>query len=161
TARDAHGGIYSNGTALIAGSTVSANTALGMGGNGFGGLSNFGRMTVINSTVTGNRTRWGFAGIASFGSVLTLSSSTITDNSAGSDGGGLIAHVQSRTFIRNTLVAGNRVGPGGAGPDVEGRLNSQGHNLIGIGDGASGYAPTDLVGTQAKPLDPRLAPPAH
>ena len=43
-------------------------------------------------------------------------------------------------------------------PDVYGPLASQGHNLIGIGDGGSGYAATDLVGTAALPIDPMLEP---
>jgi hypothetical protein len=41
---------------------------------------------------------------------------------------------------------------------VYGRLTSLGHNLIGIGSGGSGYAPTDLVGTSTNPIDPKLGP---
>jgi hypothetical protein len=38
------------------------------------------------------------------------------------------------------------------------RINSQGHNLIGIGASGSGFTDTDLVGTAAFPLDPQLEP---
>jgi hypothetical protein len=41
---------------------------------------------------------------------------------------------------------------------VEGTLTSLGHNLIGDGSGGSGYAATDLVGTSANPIDPKLGP---
>jgi hypothetical protein len=37
-------------------------------------------------------------------------------------------------------------------------LDSQGHNLIGVGDGGSGFVSTDLVGTSANPIDPKLGP---
>jgi hypothetical protein len=42
--------------------------------------------------------------------------------------------------------------------DVAGSISSQGHNLIGVGVGGSGYARTDLVGTFASPVDARLGP---
>jgi hypothetical protein len=41
---------------------------------------------------------------------------------------------------------------------VSGPLASQGHNLIGIGNGGSGYDPTDLVGSADFPIDPKLGP---
>jgi hypothetical protein len=44
------------------------------------------------------------------------------------------------------------------GPEGDGRLTSLGHNLIGDGSGGSGYAATDLVGTSASPIDPKLGP---
>src|SRR5262249_2449977 len=42
--------------------------------------------------------------------------------------------------------------------DVNGALTSLGHNLIGISNGGSGYAATDMVGTAQNPLDPKLGP---
>jgi hypothetical protein len=41
---------------------------------------------------------------------------------------------------------------------LTGVLSSLGHNLIGNGTGGSGYTDTDLVGTSANPIDPRLGP---
>jgi hypothetical protein len=44
---------------------------------------------------------------------------------------------------------------------VSGEFISQGNNLIGIGDGSSGFAHDvmdDLVGSAASPIDPRLEP---
>ncbi|HJT81221.1 MAG TPA: CSLREA domain-containing protein, partial [Chthoniobacterales bacterium] len=47
---------------------------------------------------------------------------------------------------------------GNAGPDVKGAFTSQGYNLIGIGDFASGFnGPADQIGTTAAPIDPKLA----
>src|SRR5262249_35625804 len=45
-----------------------------------------------------------------------------------------------------------------ASSDAAGPVGSQGHNLIGVGAGGSGFGPTDLVGTAALPLDPLLEP---
>jgi hypothetical protein len=57
--------------------------------------------------------------------------------------------------IRNTLLAENRASKG---PDISGVVTSLGHNLISDGSGGSGYASTDLVGTSASPIDPKLGP---
>jgi len=62
---------------------------------------------------------------------------------------------QSVTNCRNTIIAGNT---GSGSPDVSGSLTSQGHNLIGDGSGGSGFVATDLVGTSASPVDPKLGP---
>jgi hypothetical protein len=89
--------------------------------------------------------------------------STLSGNSAGfvlvgsAEGGG-IDNDTGRTgtlLIENTILAGNNAA---SSPDVNGLLNSLGHNLIGVGDGGSGYADTDLIGTAANPLDPRIGP---
>jgi hypothetical protein len=44
-------------------------------------------------------------------------------------------------------------------PDVFGAFASQGHNLIGIVNGSTGFGVrSDLVGRTQKPLNPRLGP---
>jgi hypothetical protein len=55
----------------------------------------------------------------------------------------------------NTIIALNS----GTAPDVSGSFTSQGHNLIGITNGGSGFPGTgDLVGSSASPLDPKVGP---
>jgi hypothetical protein len=55
----------------------------------------------------------------------------------------------------NTIIALNS----GVAPDVCGTFISQGHNLIGITNGGSGFPGTgDLVGSSASPLDPKVGP---
>src|SRR5262245_259917 len=82
--------------------------------------------------------------------MLTLMSSTLSGNSVGGFGGGIL-HQVGGSAITNTILAGNTAGF--AGPDLFGVLTSQGHNLIGDGSGGSGFTDTDLVGT-----DPLLGP---
>jgi hypothetical protein len=143
-------------------STVSGNSATGPVFAQGGGIwaSVAGSVTIINSTVSGNSATGGFSGDGGgiYDSVSTVSimNSTISGNSA-SDGGGILSQpVGTRvTTIRNTIVAGNTAA---VSPDVAGGLNSQGHNLIGNGTGGSGFAASDLVGTSAQPVDPKLGP---
>ena len=45
-----------------------------------------------------------------------------------------------------------------SGSDATGAFTSQGHNLIGVTDGSSGWVGSDLTGTTASPLNPLLAP---
>lgn len=59
--------------------------------------------------------------------------------------------------VRNTIIARNTSNVGG--PDVAGAFVSGGHNLIGVLTAdASGFVASDLKGTAASPLDPKLRP---
>ena len=62
--------------------------------------------------------------------------------------------------VRNTIIARNTSNVGG--PDVAGAFVSGGHNLIGVLTAdASGFVASDLHGTAANPLDPKLRPLAY
>jgi hypothetical protein len=99
-----------------------------------GGIRNSGTLTVTNSTLSANAASAGGQTHNSFGGGI--------DNSNALD-------------LRNTLVAGNTAA---TSPDLSGSVSSLGHNLIGDGTGGSGFIATDLVGTSANPIDPRLGP---
>ncbi len=147
----AGGGIDNNpGTLTVMNSTFSGNSTGGVGG---GIVTAYGTATVLNSTFSGNSAGSAGGGLFNNG-VLTLSNSTFSGNSA-SGGGGVADQVDGPQMIRDNLIAGNTAP---TAPDVRGPLNSQGHNLIGDGTGGSGYDPTDLVGTAAHPINPRLGP---
>ena len=137
----------------------------GSGGVG-GAIYNAGTTTVRNSTFSGNTASVGGA-IYSFPpfvfpSMLTLVNCTVSGNSSTGSGGG-IASYSSTVQVLNTIVAGNTAA--GQGPDVFSEsggfhpITSLGHNLIGVVDGgSSGWVASDLTGTVAAPLDPRLGP---
>jgi predicted outer membrane repeat protein len=150
------GGVFSGSqnTATVATSKFSGNSSL-LGG----GIANFGTasLSVVNSTFSGNSAVFAGGGMynASFdGSAsLAVTSSTISGNSSANGGG--IFNFDAAT-IRNTIVALNT---GDFGPDVSGIFTSSGFNLIGIGDGSTGFTATgDQVGTAASPIDPVLGP---
>jgi hypothetical protein len=155
--KDPGGAIGNIGTLTITASTFSGNSA-----PEGGGIESNGTLTVTASTFSGNSAAsasYGYGGgIYSYLDTLTVADCTFSGNSA-SGGGGIYSFNGnfSVTFeIRNTLLAGNSAQSGG--PDVFGGLTSFGHNLISDGSGGSGYAATDLVGTAASPIDPKLSP---
>jgi hypothetical protein len=96
------------------------------------GILNKATVTVTASTFSGNY----FGGIINLLGTMTITASTFSGNGAGIYNDGTLT-------IRNTLLAGN------GGPDIDGPLKSLGHNLIGDGNGGSGYSAADLVGSSA------------
>jgi hypothetical protein len=158
------GGLYSENTDLtISDSTVSGNTA---GGSFFAGRKAEGGGIHIQSSST---------------APARIANSTIVRNSAAgcpdpssptggvgnSFGGGVFSGGEASPVVVSTIVAENTVaGSTVKGPDVFGTFTSASHNLIGIGDGSTGFtnntggAPSDptyeQVGTTDTPLDPVL-----
>jgi CSLREA domain-containing protein len=169
---------FGGGTATIADSSISGNRVTTIFGDG-GGINNFGSMTVVNSTISGNSLGFSGNGGGIFNSnVLTLTNSTITNNSANNAGGidnaiGSTLNINSSTIsnntanfngggirnqsgtnnVRNTIIASNTaVNPA---QDYFGTLTSQGYNLIGNTSG------TTIVGTTTGNIlgqDPLLLP---
>jgi probable HAF family extracellular repeat protein len=153
---DTNGGGISNGGVLsLSDCLVSANSVSGTSSYG-AGIYNAGTLTVSNSTLNDNSATYGGGGIYNAGTV-TVSNSTLSGN-ASNLGGGIfnVEYDLSTVLIRNTIVASN--GAPSSSSDVNGRLISVGHNLIGDGAGGNGYDPTDLVGTARYPIDPLLGP---
>ena len=155
--------IADSGTATITGCTFSGNQAADPG-NG-GAIANLGTaFTITNSTFSGNSAANGGA-IIHYGNTMTLRYCTVAENTAGYTGGGVerVGRGTNELILINTLVAKNTCG---TGPDLysyfdstDGAFTSQGHNLIGKGDGAIGLtngSNNDQVGTIAAPLDPLL-----
>jgi hypothetical protein len=150
TAFNGGGGIWNiGGTGTITRSTLSGNVAFRGAG-----IWNVGELTITNSTLSGNVARGGGAGIANL-LTLTVTSSTLSGNVANSGAGVAATNTNARTFALDTIIAGNVAD---SSPDVQGRLDSQGHNLIGDGSGGTGFTDTDLVGTPEQPIDPQLEP---
>jgi hypothetical protein len=84
---------------------------------------------------------------------------TVTRNAA--EAGGGVYNNGGTVTVVNTIIAQNHATAGAAsGPDVSGHFLSEGHNLIGITDGSSGWSGSlgDLLGTAAAPKDARLKP---
>jgi hypothetical protein len=159
SAGDGTGGAYDGaGTLNVTGSTISGNTAR-LGGGVCLLIS--GASNVANSTISGNTALLvGGGAFVSTQATLTLTNSTVSNNSAGEENGGLFVDIFGRIDIENTIIALN-TGVSSRGPDVDGLFTSLGHNLIGKGDGSSGFingVNGDRVGTDASPLDPKLGP---
>ena len=137
------GGIYNNATASIINSTIAFNEGNDLGG----GIANRGDLEIVNSTITGN----------------TLADS---DNTSNRNGAGIYSYIgnsdRAITTVTSSIVAGNSndndLG-GGLTIDSDASFNSGGNNLIGNGDGATGFSDGvngDIVGTAANAIDPLL-----
>jgi hypothetical protein len=143
------------GTMNIAGCVFSGNQA------SEGGAIHLdaGTVNITNTTISGNTATSAFGGgISNYNGNLTLVNTTITNNSASTGAGGVES--SGTTTVRNSIIAGNS----GSNPDVGGTFSSGGFNLVGIGDGSTGFtngSGGDLVGTGASPLNPLLRPLAN
>lgn len=152
---DSGGGINAEGTNLFA-STVHGNNAVASGGGAYTIYA-----YLLNATVSGNNAGSDGGGINALGGGLR--NATICNNTANNAGGGVFRRSSNVTALQvhNTIVARNFVGAIGFGLDVDvsGDFASQGHNLIGIGYGSTGFgAAGDLVGSFEKPRNPLFGP---
>ncbi|MDB9412819.1 Calx-beta domain-containing protein, partial [Microcystis aeruginosa CS-567/02] len=101
------------GTLTLTNSTISGNTATGYYGSG-GGIDNNGTGTLTNSTISGNTATGSGGGISSWslGGTLTLTNSTITGNTATFLGGG-IENNWGTLILTNSTITGNTADAGG------------------------------------------------
>jgi len=134
------GGIFNNGgTVTVTNSTLSSNNSGTFGGGIF---NNGGTVTVTNSILSGNNASgsYGGGGILNY-DTLTVTNSTLSGNSSSPGVGGGIFSGGGTPTVTNTIVAGNTAA---FGPDINGAVASNGHNLIGDTSGGRGFVASDL-----------------
>ncbi len=122
------GGIFNNNnSSLTLNNSIVDGNQTADGGYG-GGLGNSGTLILNNSLVNGNQTSGGLqtagkgGGIANFAGVLTVTNSTISNNSAKSDGGGIYSSGDVNVFF--TTIAGNLADSGTTGAGAGGGIFS-------------------------------------
>jgi hypothetical protein len=126
-------------------------------GNQGGGLFATASLVLETSTFTNNSSGGSGAGVQLYGSPQVVRSCTIVANHATGPGGGVYTDMTPQ--VSNTIIAGNT--GGSLEHDWKGTATSLGFNLVGNGDGSSGFGMPgshDQVGTAATPLAPQLAP---
>lgn len=94
-------------------STVRGNTAVGNSAFAGGGISNFGTLDVLGTTIAGNTATNGGGGGIFSGGTATLQQSTVSGNSAALDGGGLSS--VSPLTVRDSTISGNMTESSGGG----------------------------------------------
>jgi predicted outer membrane repeat protein len=155
------GAITSSGTLHIRDSTFIGNEA-----DMCGAVMLAGDSTITNSTFTDNQTigdvgapgsGWGGA-ICVWNGDVSIINSTIADNAASREGGGIAAPTKFR--LANSVVA-NNAAP--VGPDISGAIASKGYNLVSNRDDSSGYRTSACTGPGDSPADlpeqdPNLSP---
>ena len=164
---------------LLTVSALRQNSATDAGGAIFnlGGNSSLtpSGMGIDTVTISGNTAAGDGGGLyAGPGVVTAIYDSTITNNRADSDtsstgtGGGVAVDPAGLVPVFNTIVAGNfaGAGPGATRDDFSGTLDNSGpgpvasFDLIGVDTNLTLIADdgTNIVGTAASPVDPRLGP---
>lgn len=156
--------VANNGTLAIAGAgatTIDANQIDRV----FHVLSGA-NLAILDVTVTNGKALLHIGGgIFNYRGTLTVTSSTISGNSADS-GGGIANHgysvfnvIYGALTLGNTILAGNTASSGPDGHMDGATITSQGHNLIGTNSYFPFTAGTgDQIGTAASPIDPLLGP---
>lgn len=146
------GGAIDNNATL----TLENCTITGGGAATGGAIINTGDMTLINCTLSENTAQSGGA-LHLHDGTADIRYSTVSGNDAtDADGGGILA--LNPFTAQGAIIAGNLAQRGG--PDVLGKLGSNGYNLIGSDDGAdivplTGAGP-DQVGSAGHELGARL-----
>ncbi|MDB9526338.1 hypothetical protein PN498_10100 [Oscillatoria sp. CS-180] len=170
----AGGGINTSGDFALESSTVSNNFAAASISAIGGGLNITGKESVAihNSTLSGNSVSGGdftTGGAVFVGSSVSLnptetefviSNSTVTDNLAPTSNfpsftavGGMDSEVA--TTVVSSIIAGNQESDIASSFRENNNFVSQGHNLIGTGNGAVSFnQPTDSVGITDPGLEP-------
>jgi hypothetical protein len=156
----------SGGVLKVFHSTVHDNISPGRGG---GIQSNGASVSIINATIVNNTSLGsaGGGGIYVSGGDLRINSSTITGNvdasGSGTNAGGVSFTGAGSFIMNNTVVAGNFLATGDAGPpDIRGNVASGFGNFVGIGTAdltgiVNGFN-SNQIGTTATPIDPKLGP---
>lgn len=118
-------------------------------------------LNVINSTLSGNSVStscsYNNGAIMVFDGRLTLTGSTVTNNTSGGSFSGAVAGGTQNSIIRNSIIAGNT-----GNRDILETFSSQGYNIIGNrGSNTAFNQPTDQTGTSGSPLNAMLSPLAN
>jgi hypothetical protein len=142
------GGIFNAATLTVRNCTLSGNSA-----SSGGAIQNRRMLTVIDSTLSGNIANSG-GGISNILGTLSITNSTVANNSALGGGGGIDNDPMlfpGTVTIHDTILADNRA-PNS--PDLLGNvLFDLGFNLIGNTSGGSGFVASDLLN-----VNPLLGP---
>jgi SdrD B-like domain/Right handed beta helix region len=146
-------GIETAGNLTVQNCTLSNNDATASDDGG-GIAIDGGTTKLINDTIANNIGD----GLNPRGGTVTIADCTITNNSSygGFTGAGIYVQGGSVVTVSNSIIAGNKQAATSGSEDVFGPFVSKGHNLIGEIDSSTGWISSDLTGTVAKPLNPKL-----
>jgi hypothetical protein len=147
-------------TLIVISSTLSGNTASN-GGGGISNVSSRASATVTNSSFAANYCQFSRGGaILNNLGQLAINFSTLSTNTAGTEGGGL--YNDSTLSLQSTILSGNH-SEISVGTDVYSfeTVATGSYNVIGIGNSLRGISNGDSnhnqVGDGVTPLQPRLA----
>lgn len=155
------GGLNAERSQVTLTSTSIVTNTAGLDG---AGIDNFqSRVDLSNVTISSNNALGSGGAVITFqGGLTKLTNSTVVNNVARIDGGGLWN--QGINELGNSVVAGNQIISATnvvTKSDLAGAGTSRGNNFIGVNVGSSGIVNgtnNDRIGTAGAPLDPQLGP---
>jgi hypothetical protein len=146
--------VNSGSSATISDSTLSGNIGGAISTGNYGSFT--GSLTVSNSTIADNSSNRG-GGLSIGGGTVLLNNSTLANNHAVSNG---VSMGYGGGIYNNAGPSALQIhdtiladNTADAGPDLYGSVTSLGHNLIGKTSGGSGFAASDLIN-----VNPQLGP---
>jgi Ca2+-binding RTX toxin-like protein len=127
------GGIYNAGIATITNSIISNNST---GGNiQAGGISNSGgTVTITNTTINDNTAIYYGGGIFNYQGTVNVTNSTIKNNTAGFDGGGIKNYSSGIVNLKSSNVSNNNASDGD-GIYNDGQLTISNNSSISLNQG--------------------------
>lgn len=126
TANIRGGGIFNHtGSLTITDSILSGNTA----NNSGGGIDNIGTLSITNSTLSDNATRFG--GSIFNSGTLTVINSTLSDNTADFSGSGIFINDMGTSTVANSTLSGNTADYFGGGINNRGTATVTNSTLSG------------------------------
>jgi uncharacterized repeat protein (TIGR01451 family) len=132
-------GVMSWSALTLTQTTVSSNTATGDGGGIY--IANQSAATIYHSTITSNTSSGSYGGgihAAAPNTTLSISDSTIEDNYAALNGGGVYHNAGSLTIQDSTVISNAAGGNGGGILKAGGTLNVDGSTIISNTAGEDG-----------------------
>ncbi|MEO8376910.1 MAG: right-handed parallel beta-helix repeat-containing protein, partial [Candidatus Sumerlaeota bacterium] len=149
--------IYGPGsTAIISGCTISDNMTNDAGFSG--GIDNYfgSTLSITNSTIANNTASVG-GGIVSESADINMTNCTVLQNTGSGNAGGLTLNVAGNSFLENNIIQLNSNPANPSNSDMlfaATSIESGGGNYIGIGDnsGLVDGIGGDSVGTESDPL---------
>ena len=153
-------GIANYGGSFTAIDSTVANNGGQFHESGGGFFVYAGTVALTNCTISSNSSDTG-AGIENSLGNIALDSCTVTMNAADHQWRGLFNRGGGTITLRNCIVADNLTRSSPTNSDLAGAFISGSYNLIGFGEGSTGFtngANHDQVGTSTTPIDPKLGP---
>ncbi len=126
----AGGGLLIRGTATIVNSAVSANEAMPVGGGGVA-VAAGGSLSLIGSTVSDNTAGTSGGGVRMQQGTLNVVSSTLSGNMSATAGGGAIYLSSGTSTLTNSTVSGNSAPTGGGIHNYGGALTVTNSTITG------------------------------
>jgi CSLREA domain-containing protein len=146
-----------NGALIVrpgANADVRDSALIGNGGEHGAAISTEGRLSVLNSTISGNKARGQGGAISVLGGTTDVRNSTLAFNQSAHVAGGILVANGGTVTLLSSILANNQATD--SSPDCQGPIQSAGYNIVGHTSGCGISASFDQLDVNPQ-LDPTPA----